>query len=63
MTDQIEDALTHIQKRCRESWSENEIIGLIEAVKAQMRLEKSGMVKLEVFDPNRLVVGARERWG
>lgn len=63
MTDPIEDALTHIQERCRVSWSENEIIELLEAVKVQRRQEKAGMVTLPVFDPNRMVVGDRERWG
>lgn len=63
MTDPIEDALTHIQERCRVSWSENEIIALIEAVKIQRRQEKAGMVNLKAYDPNRMVVGDRERWG
>lgn len=62
MTDPIEDALTHIQERCRVSWSENEIIELIEAVKIQRRQEKAGTVTLPMFDPNRMVVGDRERW-
>lgn len=63
MTDPIEDALTHIQERCRVSWSENEIIALIEAVKVQRRQEKFGMVTLPVFDPEKMNVGDRERWG
>lgn len=63
MIDPIEDALTHIQERCRVSWSENEIIELLEAVKVQRRQELSGVVNLKVFDPNRMVVGDRERWG
>jgi hypothetical protein len=63
MTDPIEDALTHIQERCRVSWSENEIIELIEAVKVLRRQEKAGMLTLPVFDPNRMNVGERERWG
>lgn len=63
MTDPIEDALTHIQERCRVSWSENEIIALIEAVKIQRRQEKAGVLTLPVFDPERMNVGDRERWG
>lgn len=63
MTDPIEDALTHIQERCRLSWSENEIIALIEGVKILRRQERSGLVKLPVFDPDKMNVGDRERWG
>lgn len=63
MTDPIEDALTHIQERCRVSWSETEIIELIEAVKIQRRQEKAGVVELPVHGPNRMNVGDRERWG
>lgn len=63
MTDPIEAALTHIQERCRVSWSENEIIELVEAVKIQRQQEKSGMVTLPVFDPEKMNVGDRERWG
>ena len=63
MTDPIEDALTHIQDRCRLSWSENEIIALIEGVIILRRQELAGLVTLPVFDPNKMVVGDRERWG
>ena len=63
MTDPIEAALTHIQERCRVSWSENEIIALVEGVKILRRQERAGLVELKVFDPNRMVVGDRERWG
>lgn len=63
MTDPIEDALRNIQERCRVSWSENEIIALVEAVITQRRQEIAGRVNLKVFDPNRMVVGDRERWG
>lgn len=63
MTDPIEDALTHIQERCRVSWSENEIIALIEAVKIQRRQEMTGVLDLKALDEGRLMVGEKERWG
>lgn len=63
MTDPIEDQLIHIQERCRLSWSENEIVDLIEAVILQRRQELKERVTLPVFDPDRMVVGKRERWG
>lgn len=63
MTDPIEDALTRIQERCLVSWSENEIIALIEAVKVQRRQEKAGVLDLKALDEGRLQVGERERWG
>jgi hypothetical protein len=63
MTDPIENALTHIQERCRESWSENEIIALLEAVKVQRRQEKASTLNLPVFDPDKINPGPRERWG
>lgn len=59
--DQIESAFDHIIDRCRLSWSENEIIALIENVKIMRRQEKSGMVSLPVSAP-KMVIGERERW-
>lgn len=63
LVDPIEAALDHIQERCRLSWSENEIIALLENVKLMHRQEKAGMVTLKVVDPDRLNPGPREKWG
>lgn len=63
MTDPIDAALTHIQERCLVSWSENEIIALIEGVKIQRRQELTGVLDLKALDAGRLHVGEKERWG
>lgn len=56
MKDPIEAALDHIQERCRYSWSENEIISLIEEVKKMVR-EKPKVEAPKVWPP------LNERWG
>lgn len=61
--DPIEAALNHIQERCRLSWSENEIIALVENVRLMRRQEKGQTVVLPVYDSERINPGPRELWG
>ncbi|MDR7094161.1 hypothetical protein J2X09_001899 [Hydrogenophaga laconesensis] len=61
--DPIDLALQHIQHRCRVSWSENEIIALIETVRQMRKQESSKSVELKVVDLTRVDPGMNERWG
>lgn len=54
MNDPIDMALVHIQHRCRESWSENEIIALIETVRQMRRQEVKNLKAMDMtrVDPS-----------
>ena len=48
MIDPIDTALVNIQLRCKVSWSENEIIGLIEDVRKMRKAERQLILRIPV---------------
>lgn len=63
MSDLIDDALAEVQALCKTSWSENEIIAKLQAIRQMRNAERLHLDTLQAVAQKAIVPRPNERWG